>query len=141
MSKRNLYAELIASLKEIDEFQSKSEDELSEIACNVVRDIRQEIRDEKELVASIKLDDPGSEWVEWDTIELNELNKSLITATEVLYGIKNDKRMNLPIEFGDVQDVIDNGAVKHGRDSWLQPGVFLFNKIIKTVYPHFYILI
>ncbi len=53
----------------------------------------------------------------------------LITeATETLERVAEDKRMHLPVEFGDVQDILNNGAIKHGRDSWLEPNVFQFGK-------------
>lgn len=152
MSKRNLYAELMASLKEmqadnIDEWKDKTEDELMDIACAVVADARRDSQLEsiergleqakrgclidKGEFRTVMLDDPGIEWVPWD-----DLDTTLIEATEVLERVASDKRMKLPKEFGDVQDVIDNGALKHGRDSWLEPGVFTFGARLQSVFRH-----
>lgn len=102
---------------------------------------------------SVKLDDPGPGFTAWDDVDQNQypmvdkflnsevpdyleqesmdttrLNTLLEEGTKTLNQVAKDKRLRLPIEFGDVQDVIDNGAAKHGRDSWLEPGVFLFDK-------------
>ena len=42
----------------------------------------------------------------------------------------------LPEEFGDVLDIIEMGAQKHGMDSYLQPGVFTFNKRLQSMFRH-----
>ncbi len=46
------------------------------------------------------------------------------------------KLTSLPSEFGDVFDVIENGAAKHGRDSWLHTNVFAFNKRMGSMFRH-----
>ncbi len=50
--------------------------------------------------------------------------------------IKREATLSLPSEFFDVSKVIENGAEKHGLDSWLNPGVFQFNKRLQSIFRH-----
>lgn len=52
------------------------------------------------------------------------------------YARGDSKLDYLPEEFGDVLDVIENGAPKHGRDSYLKPGVFQFGKRSQSEFRH-----
>lgn len=69
-------------------------------------------------------------------VDIKFLDEAMVTATKALTLMANDKRMKLPKEFGDVQYVIDNGAIKYGRDSWLEPGVFTFAKRSQSEFRH-----
>ena len=50
--------------------------------------------------------------------------------------LQRDNFSKLPPEFAHVQYVIDNGAIKHGPDSWLQPGVFRFGARLQSIFRH-----
>lgn len=44
--------------------------------------------------------------------------------------------IELPPEFKNVDAVLANGAVKHGTNSWLKPGVFSFGPRLQSIFRH-----
>ncbi len=44
--------------------------------------------------------------------------------------------LHIPAEFADVVKVVEMGAAKHGDNSWLEPGVFQFNRRLGSEYRH-----
>ncbi len=45
-------------------------------------------------------------------------------------------RIEVPSEFQDVKKILEMGAEKHGANSWLEPGVFTFEKRTSSQFRH-----
>lgn len=73
-----------------------------------------------------------------NTLFLDESNQLHYKGSFAQYvtEVEVTKLDYLPEEFGDVLDVIENGAIKHGQDSWLEPGVFSFGKRSQSEFRH-----